>query len=128
MCGAILPLFEKVEGGANLFKWVIKKRLREQLKLFYQNEGAIAYLLGYFQDTGDERLLSKLRRMEKENRRIWASVGSRELCSLEDTEFLLKTNKELRRLYDQTAGSMLESFDEANKPLLGWDEYFNRNV
>lgn len=92
--------------------------------MLYQNQLASSGLQGYFHE--NPQILDYLDGLNEKNRRIWQTKEEGELVDPDDTEILLDINRELRRLYDQAASKYLESFDETNKPILGWDEYYKR--
>ena len=94
--------------------------------LLYQNLTASGegYLTGYYE--ADPDVLKRLGAIEASTRAVWLATGNQKLMPLKEMGILLDHNKELRRLYDETAGSYLESFDKMHAPLLGWDNYFER--
>ena len=109
-----------------MFSWLKRKRLNEQKKLLYQNGLAAGGLQGYFGAMGELTTVARLQALEEENRRIALSTPQGHLVSLDDATILLDINKELRRLFDQTATRYVETFDNSHKPILGWDEYLSR--
>ena len=109
-----------------MFSWLKRKRSNEQKKLLYQNGFAAGALQGYFEGVGDMTTVARLQELEEENRRIALSAAEGQPVSPDDTEILLDMNKELRRLFDQTATRHVDTFDNAYKPPLGWDEYYKR--
>lgn len=110
-----------------MFGWLKRKRSNEQKKLLYQNGFAANALRGYFEFGGDMTTVSILQELEEENRRIALSVPEGHFVSPDDTEILLNMNKELRRLFDQTATRYVDTFDNTYKPPLGWDQYYRRD-
>lgn len=109
-----------------MFKWLKDRQIKEQKKLLYQNLSASAYLEGYFQE--DRQILALIRRFSEENARIWKTIEPRELFLPDDTQTLLDINRSFRKFYDQTAGRYLKSFDQEFLPLLGWEEYYKRDL
>ena len=109
-----------------MFSWLKRKRSNEQKKLLYQNGFAAAALQGYFEVSGDMTTVARLQELEEENLRIALSAPEGHFVSPDDTEILLDMNKELRRLFDQTATRYVDTFDNSYKPSLGWDEYYKR--
>ena len=109
-----------------MFGWLKRKRLNEQAKLLYQNGFAAGALQGYFAGADDMTTVARLQKIGEENRRIAVSATKGHFVSPDDTEILFNTNKELRRLFDQTATRHVDTFDNAYKPPFGWDEYYKR--
>ena len=109
-----------------MFSLLKRKRSNEQKKLLYQNGFASGVLKELFQDSGDMTTVARLQELEEENRRIALSAPGGQFVSPDDTEILLDMNKELRRLFDQTATRHFDTFDNAYKPPFGWDEYYKR--
>ena len=109
-----------------MFSWLKRKRLNEQKKLLYQNGFAAGALQGYFGGGGDMAIVGRLQEMEEESRRIALSALEGHFVSPDDTEILLDMNKELRRLFDQTATRFVDTFDNIYKPSSGWHEYYKR--
>ena len=108
-----------------MFGWLKKRQLNEQKKLLFQNGMASSSSLrSYFEAKGDQERVARLKEFENENRRIARAVSDDEVASPEDTRKLLDMNRELRRLFDQTAMRHVGSFDDSYKPILGWNEYY----
>lgn len=108
-----------------MFGWLKRKRSNEQKKLLYQNLCATDVLKVLFEDSGDTTTVNSLRKMEEESRRINLSAQDGNfVVSPDDAYILLDINRELRRLFDQTATRHVDTFDNVYKPTLGWDEYY----
>ena len=97
--------------------------------MLYQNNLAIAYLLGYHEEKKSVDTVKLLKELENKNNAIAkATDGGIRSASSVDLEWLLQTNKELRRLYSNTAGAYLKKFDDHYVPLLGWKEYYESKL
>lgn len=103
--------------------WLERRRHREAAKLLCQNELALSYLRGYFQN--DHTVLAWINGALKRNRELeratfegWGSLSTDKLG------WLLQANKEARRPYSTTVGSSVEGFDRAHTPMEGWRVYF----
>lgn len=98
----------------------LKKRLRkEHMKLMFQNQSSLDYILPYFGDGETEAFKERVVQIQ----RRW-KVG--EILEPNDADDMLKVNRHLRRLYDQTPAVYLKTFDEEFVPILGWNEYYSR--
>lgn len=105
-----------------MFGWFRRRQKREQLKLLYQNDLSLAYLLGYFEK--DPKVESFLKDTRNKNQLIARSTATEaESVNYEDLEWLLEANRELRRLYSTTVAAKMESFDKYHAPPEGWRLY-----
>ena len=102
-----------------MITWLKRKLANEHEKLLYQNGFAAHVLQEIFEDCGDITTVARLQEMETENRRIALSAEKKPFTSPDTLEILLNMNKELRRLFDQTATRNFDTFDNIYKPPLG---------
>ncbi|WP_156029635.1 hypothetical protein [Ancylobacter sp. FA202] len=110
-----------------MFGWLKKRRLNEQKKLIFQNGMASEIMArGYFAQRQDSNVVDILDKIQAETSRISSLVDANSLVSTEETARLLEMNKVLRRIYDSTAMRHVSGFDDAYRPLLGWDELYKR--
>ncbi len=108
-----------------MFGWLKRRKDRELRMLMYQNSCATeATLAGYFVDNPDmTRLLGRLCSMNEVIEHDFNRLGT---LRLEQIDSLLYINGEVRKIYETTASRMLESFDDAHTPRMGWDFYLDK--
>lgn len=110
-----------------MFGWLKKRQLNEQKKLLFQNEMASEIMArGYFAQKQDSNVVAMLENIQAETLRISSLADASSLVPAEETSRLLEMNKSLRKIYDSTAMCHVSGFDDAYRPLLGWDEYYKR--
>lgn len=108
-----------------MFGWLKRRKDRELRMLIYQNSCATeATLAGYFSDDPEmSRLLNRLCSMNAAIEGDFHRLGT---LQAEQVDSLLQINREVRRIYDTTASRMMESFDQAHTPMMGWDIYLDK--
>lgn len=112
-----------------MFGWLKRRQIKEQLKLLYQNNSAVSYLLGYFDEKQDVEVSGWLRQVEKQLQAVaGATAGGREAGKPEELQWLLETNRKLRKLYEGSFGARLASFDKSHSPAQGWHAYFAQAI
>lgn len=107
-----------------MFRWLSRRKLREQRKLIYQNESAAIYLTGYFGQKGNQPYLAAIEERQQLSQSIAREHADGALVSADDLRTLLDVNRDYRRLFAQTATRHIESFDGFFKPDMGWEKYF----
>jgi hypothetical protein len=106
-----------------MFSWLKRRQRKEYAMLFYQNDAALNYLQGYFQN--DQNALTWVRSALEKNRKLaMETSGGQASLNVDQLDWLLRTNKEAHRMYDTTFGATAENFDKAHAPLEGWNAYF----
>lgn len=111
---------------------MVRNRLRKRLRveyemLLYQNNFAISVNLEIFEEIGDYPSWLRQHTLEKEVDRIRAAwVESGGMVSQDDLGILLNINRELRRVFRQSASSYVRTFDQTYQPPGGWALYFKR--
>lgn len=108
-----------------MFGWFNKRRIREQIKLVYQNQSALNFLGGWVDGKGDEQLRAQLDRLQIQNAAFTRLVSANKPADANTLEQLLVINKSLRRLFDATAMKHVHSFDRATEPAMGWESYID---
>ena len=109
-----------------MFRWWQKKLIQEQEKAFYQNLRATRFLMFVSEENNDNEKLAVIRTIEDDLSGIRSRCGE-QLASPEDSQSLIKINKELRRLYDETPLALLNPFDDQFEPPGGWKFYFKNH-
>ncbi len=103
-----------------MFGFLKRAVLKEHMKLVYQNNLA-AHFIAIFDPE-----LANVARSQVESLYIFWSPGKEIPNPI--AKSVLNTNIRLRRAYDQTAAKYGKSFDEAFKPIMGWDQYFRDHL
>ena len=100
-----------------MFFWLKKVQLAKQKKLLYQNHCAAQVLQDWFDN--DAEIVSRLKAIGEENCRIASSLPEGHFVTFDGMKVVLGMNKELRRLFDQTATRHVDTFDNCYKPPIG---------
>lgn len=106
-----------------MFGWWRRRRLKEQRKLFFQNSTAANVMIAYFTQENNPEFVALANKCLAENVRI-SRQHDGTLTSMEDLKLLLDINRTMRRMFDQTATSRIETFDNFIMPAGGWDRYY----
>lgn len=110
-----------------MLNWIERKRIREQMKLLYQNQSAAIMLAAYTSEHDPENLHPWLVEVQQKVGAIGRTTeNGTQLADADDIAWLLATNRALRRIYDRTTMSYRARFDEEFVPLGGWKYYYNR--
>jgi hypothetical protein len=106
-----------------MFSFLRKRVLKEHMKLVTQNHRALAYVGAFLPAVANQQYSAFLEE-------VGAAWQPGEKLSDETLEILLTMNMSLRRAYDASPARSvgMKSFDEQFKPLLGWQEYYSRNL
>lgn len=120
-----------------MFGWFKKRQRQELIKLLYQNQAAYTEIatVRQYQKLSTARTFDSI---EAENRRIALLADSNSTLPATDLQWLLDTNRELRRLFDEVEANGPEArvraafgqpmtkrnFDETFIPTGGWKEYY----
>jgi hypothetical protein len=123
-----------------MFKWLIKRKTNELIKLVLQNDMALSQIIDMQQLDGAKPLHKDFAKWVQ-NRFVInhaALLRFKKSGSIKDREIvksLLDLNMDLRRWYDESMENLkfynfpVKSFDDTYKPLIGWDrtykDFFN---
>lgn len=108
-----------------MFKWLKRRMVREHAKLLVQNRQACEILAdGWYAEKDDLRdhLLRKLVIVDGLVAQFDLTVGLEQ----DVVGYLLDLNKELRRIHEAGPALIGEGFDQAYRPLGGYDDAINR--
>lgn len=108
-----------------MFGWLTKKRIREQIKLVAQNQGALDLLTGWAEGSGDGELGQRLDALRLKNTDCARKLPGNKPADATTLQELLDINSAVRRLFDLTAMRHAHSFDKATEPSMGWRAYLN---
>jgi hypothetical protein len=118
-----------------MFKWLIKRKTNELIKLVMQNDMALSQIIDMQQLVGAKPLNADFAKWVENRFLINHATLHRfkKSGSIKDQQIvksLLDLNKDLRRWYDESHENLkffnfpVKSFDETYKPLIGWDRTY----
>jgi hypothetical protein len=109
-----------------MFGFLKKRLLREHSKLVAQNFLALPYIEGYYQKKPEILQIENCAEILRNIMKNW-HYGQK--LDKEQFQLMIDTNRLFRRLYNNSIGSSLKSFDDEFRPILGWSEFFEyRNI
>jgi hypothetical protein len=106
-----------------MFSFLRKRVLKEHMTLVAQNYRAFGYLTVFLPAAVNQQYSAFLEE-------VGGAWQPGERLSNDAFRHLLAMNADLRRFYDASPAKSvgMKPFDEQFKPLLGWQEYYSRNL